>query len=163
VTKPCSLCQGENDRLPQRHCSACRQKYMVEWRRQKAIELGPIVQAVRRDRRIEQKYKVSPERLEELLLEQENACAICTTPFGESAVDRFNVDHNHSTGQVRGLLCQKCNQALGMMDDDPLYLERAARYLRSHIAIAEINPPKPKVTMASILERLGKPMSEAAE
>lgn len=40
------------------------------------------------------------------------------------------VDHNHKTGKVRGLLCRRCNQALGKLEDDPALFEAAATYLR---------------------------------
>jgi hypothetical protein len=40
------------------------------------------------------------------------------------------VDHNHTTGKIRGLLCPKCNQGIGLLMDNPLFLIRAAEYLR---------------------------------
>lgn len=162
MTLLCSTCKKPNDREGQRHCAECHKAYMVEWRREKAVELNPIVEAVKRDRRIEKKYRVSPADLEAMLNKQDDACAICTTPFGDLPVDRYNVDHDHNTGQVRGLLCQRCNQALGMMEDDPVKLDRAAQYLRLR-AVTPILASKPIVTMAGILERLGRPTAEAAE
>jgi hypothetical protein len=55
-------------------------------------------------------------------------CEIC----GRSPKDgrRLNVDHNHSTMEVRGLLCYTCNYGLPWFRDDPELLERAATYLR---------------------------------
>ena len=51
-------------------------------------------------------------------------CAIC------GATDkRFHVDHDHTTGHVRGLLCGPCNQTLGLMQDEPARLRAAAAYL----------------------------------
>lgn len=158
----CSMCKGVNDRPGQRHCAACHKAYMTEWRRERAVELNPVVEAVKRDRRIEKKYRVSPDDLEAMLAKQDSACAICITPFGDLPVDRYNVDHDHNTGHVRGLLCQRCNQALGMMEDDPVKLDRAAQYLRLR-AVTPILASKPIVTMAAILARLGRPTAEAAE
>ena len=40
------------------------------------------------------------------------------------------IDHDHKTGQIRSLLCQKCNGALGMFEDEPVFLERALAYIR---------------------------------
>ena len=44
----------------------------------------------------------------------------------------LNVDHCHNTGKVRQLLCNKCNQALGLLNDNESLLLKAARYIRSH-------------------------------
>ncbi|QOC59453.1 endonuclease VII [Microbacterium phage AnnaLie] len=51
-------------------------------------------------------------------------CAVCGATH-----KRFHVDHDHATGQVRGLLCGPCNQTLGLMQDDPARLRAAAAYL----------------------------------
>jgi len=63
-----------------------------------------------------------------MLTEQNNRCWIC----GLTAKDnnkRLAVDHCHTTGKVRGLLCNSCNRALGMFKDDISYLQRAILYL----------------------------------
>jgi hypothetical protein len=54
---------------------------------------------------------------------QGGKCGICLRP------KRLCVDHDHATTRVRGLLCVTCNQAIGMLDDDPALLFRAIRYL----------------------------------
>lgn len=79
-------------------------------------------------------YGVSPEWYEAKLVEQGGVCAICKLP--ESFVNKRSggikllcIDHDHDTGKVRGLLCQKCNVALGNMGDDPKRVRNLARYL----------------------------------
>lgn len=62
---------------------------------------------------------------------QQGLCAICRRATG--ARRRLAVDHDHRTGEVRGLLCSPCNRLLGHLRDDPVALIRAALYL--------INPP----------------------
>lgn len=150
--KPCSGCKGVNDRPGQRHCAECHRVYQAEWRGKKTAERHPIVEAVKRDRRIKNKYNLSPEENEALLRIQDYACAICVTKFGDEHMERPRVDHDHTTGHVRGLLCHKCNVAIGLMDDQPRFFDLAAQYLRSRSS-AQIIPPKPKATMASILQR----------
>ncbi|WP_239404490.1 endonuclease domain-containing protein [Frankia sp. Cj3] len=71
-------------------------------------------------------YGVAPEVIEELYV---MGCAICKANF-EIAVDaKWAVDHDHATGNVRGVLCQSCNIALGHMYDDPIIAFAAFRYL----------------------------------
>lgn len=57
---------------------------------------------------------------------QGGRCAICLEPESDRALA---VDHDHSSGRVRGLLCGVCNQALGRFKDDPARFTRAAEYL----------------------------------
>ena len=75
------------------------------------------------------KYGLTPERFAEMLINQSGVCAICRTdkPGGKGT---WRVDHNHTTGRVRGLLCHGCNVALGHMKDNPETCETAAVYLR---------------------------------
>jgi hypothetical protein len=61
--------------------------------------------------------------LDVMLLSQHGVCAICQT------APAAHVDHNHQSGTVRGLLCFRCNAALGQLGDDPVVVRRAARYL----------------------------------
>lgn len=63
---------------------------------------------------------------EQLLAEQGGGCGIC----GEKSEQRLSVDHDHATGQVRGLLCRGCNMGLGGFQDDTVRLRRAVEYLR---------------------------------
>ena len=64
-----------------------------------------------------------------LLASQGQRCAICGRHDGNDKGHRLNIDHDHETGRVRGLLCMNCNRGLGLFDHDPLLLEKAIDYL----------------------------------
>jgi hypothetical protein len=74
----------------------------------------------------EYRYGLSHDIFTKMLKEQSGSCKICGRSF-ESA--KVFVDHCHSTGSVRGLLCPSCNTALGLIKDDLLWLQRAKTYL----------------------------------
>jgi hypothetical protein len=88
------------------------------------------VRAVERRSRFKRHYGLSFEEYDWLLVRQEGSCAICQTQIPVGPGKRFVVDHNSATGQVRGLLCSRCNTALGLFQDDIARLQAAIRYLR---------------------------------
>lgn len=81
---------------------------------------------------------VSPEDYDRMVESQNNLCAICHKPQSVRKQARggefkkLAVDHNHTTGAVRGLLCDLCNRALGLFKDDISVLESAISYLKYH-------------------------------
>ena len=74
-------------------------------------------------------YGLAPGEYEKLKEAQESRCAICGEP---PRTPSLHVDHDHDTGEVRGLLCDRCNRGLGQFQDDPDIVEKAALYLRQH-------------------------------
>ena len=74
-----------------------------------------------------EKHRITPERFMDLLTQQRGRCAICN--HRPPRVADFVIDHNHDTLEVRGLLCGKCNSALGLFRDSPDVLEAALEYL----------------------------------
>lgn len=75
---------------------------------------------------------------------QGGVCAICEKPetdqdnTGTGNVRNLNVDHDHTTNAVRGLLCSSCNRGLGLFADNPYRLDAAAAYLRHHLKKKEV-------------------------
>ena len=63
-----------------------------------------------------------------ILAEQGGCCAICGVHYLDSK-NKFRIDHNHETLQIRGLLCQYCNSGLGFFKDSPTRLAMAIEYL----------------------------------
>lgn len=78
---------------------------------------------------IEKRYGITADDYERLYQLQGGRCAICRMATGRTR--RLSVDHDHRTGEVRGLLCRPCNNILGYYRDDPEAFERGAVYLRS--------------------------------
>lgn len=78
-------------------------------------------------------YGITLEEYRDMKAIQNNSCAICHTHQDELAYP-LNVDHDHSTEEIRGLLCSFCNTMIGIFDDDPENIEQillnAKAYLR---------------------------------
>lgn len=87
-----------------------------------------------RDANLQYNYGISSKYFNALLKKQYYKCAICGTNNPGGHNNRFHVDHCHTTGKVRGLLCHHCNTALGKFKDDIFILEKAIEYLRSKYA-----------------------------
>lgn len=89
-----------------------------------------------RERMRRQVYGLAEGEFERMLADQGGVCAICggeetSTDRRSGKVRRLFVDHDHDTGRVRGLLCQRCNFGVGQFRDDPTLLQRAIDYLNS--------------------------------
>ena len=82
------------------------------------------------ERKLKTKFGVTPEWYETKLAEQGGHCALCpSTLSGKSEQTRLSIDHNHVTGDIRGLLCQSCNAALERIETVPGWGEAAVAYL----------------------------------
>ena len=89
-----------------------------------------------RDIILRQKYSITEEIYEKILKNQSGVCAIC---HNHQRYKRLAVDHDHKTGQVRGLLCENCNRGIGRFFDSPFRLRNDADYLdRANNAYKEV-------------------------
>jgi hypothetical protein len=91
-------------------------------RQREYVETGKKSVANRKSH-LKRKYGLTLGSFDELLASQGGGCAVC----GRSGAD--NVDHDHDTGQVRGILCFKCNVAIGLIDEDSSRAHAAGNYL----------------------------------
>jgi hypothetical protein len=87
--------------------------------------------------RIIKKYGLTVEQYEKMHRSQGAACAICKKHIllvtsGSGNRQSACIDHDHETGQIRGLLCHACNTAIGALKDDMMIVEAALIYLRKH-------------------------------
>lgn len=121
--------------------SNCRQCCVIN--SQKYRKLHPEIFKLQRRRYYDKKKKENPyyqrkyqlksyynlelDNYENMIKEQNGICAICN-----QRTDKLCVDHNHSTGKVRQLLCTRCNHGLGNFRENINFLENAIIYIRKH-------------------------------
>lgn len=81
-------------------------------------------------------FGITPEQFDKMMSDQGGCCAICGKPpdkaKGHRHKHRLNVDHDHKTGKVRGLLCNNCNIGLGAFEDSQDRIANAIQYLLSN-------------------------------
>jgi hypothetical protein len=84
----------------------------------------------------ERNYGITEDEYRSMLQEQDHKCYLCGSEgfiIGtNNHSEKLAVDHCHSTGRVRKLLCHNCNRALGLFKDSPLLLRAAADYVEAH-------------------------------
>lgn len=78
-----------------------------------------------------EQYGLTIEQYEALVIAQDNRCKACGEPEGHPRKRRLHVDHDHQTGEVRGLLCHHCNCALGHLHDDQSKVRGLLAYIES--------------------------------
>lgn len=82
---------------------------------------------------------ISKDDFKSLWDKQDGVCAICSDTLIES---KCCVDHDHKSGNVRGILCVKCNSGIGMLQDSPMVLAQASTYVKTCV---QPNPVHPKL------------------
>ena len=92
------------------------------------------LKAIARRSHLKRTFGITPEDYERRLAQQGGGCAVCAR--APKAGKSLHVDHDHETGYVRGLLCFKCNAALGQLDDDLDRIERALTYVATKRRVA---------------------------
>jgi hypothetical protein len=117
------------------------------WKQVKKQEYDRLVDRVGNDALCEsqkaKKFDLTIEEFRKMFEEQKNLCAICNQPetriftgrganAGRMKVAKLCVDHCHSSGKIRGLLCHDCNTSIGKMKDDVDRLQSAINYLNKH-------------------------------
>lgn len=132
------------------YCKVCWNAYKHEWRiknpdkfsahqakaRRVRKERGlykPHPQSIQRVQRLKRLYNLTTEQYDAMVKEQDGRCACC----GKVPELEFRVDHDHVTGEVRGLLCMPCNSGIGLLGDTAERVELAVDYLngKRHVCI----------------------------
>lgn len=107
--------------------------YAREWRRAHPgykSEYDKSHPERRKNNNLQRLYGISFDEYNKMLDAQGGACAICGKPSGTDKYDILRVDHDHDTGEVRGLLCLNCNSMLGLSGDSIQILARSIEYLK---------------------------------
>lgn len=146
-----ALDQFNKSSLKSNSCVACYRKYCSDYRKSKRAKLrehslkwvntnkekarlindryrlSPEGYANRRNRQLINLYGINASQWIELFNKQNRCCAICFTdkPHGRN----WHTDHDHVSGRVRGILCYRCNNGLGLFKDNTANLKQACVYL----------------------------------
>ena len=97
-------------------------EYMREYQRKNKDTLVPYNRARR--------YGLDVESMEELLEQAGDKCPICELDFDVETTGKC-IDHYHETGEIRGVICNKCNMAAGMLRDDVEAMKRLIKHIES--------------------------------
>jgi Zn finger protein HypA/HybF involved in hydrogenase expression len=127
---------GDNLRINaagKRFCRACvrinaSRRYKSPQGRQYNREHAKRYRKRRREVHLRRMYGISQAEFDAMASRQGGQCAACGIQPSEGLV----VDHDHDTGAVRELLCQRCNKVLGLIRDDPELAQQLITYLRRH-------------------------------
>ena len=154
--KKCSKCQ-EPKSLKEFHkdqkrkdglCSACKECFKKHYQKHKKTILSrnkkwrnsnpekiKIYNTRKKEYELFRNYGLSLHDKNIMLSNQNSQCSICKISIQEHLEKYqkdFHVDHNHKTGKIRSLLCEKCNRGLGFFNDDFETLLEASKYLKFH-------------------------------
>lgn len=125
-----------------KHCIKIKKKRLYDLNPEKHIAFSKATQKKYRNKvmKRQNEYHITKymtlNEYELLLTLQKNKCAICkneeTAKHQNGKIKRLSIDHKHENGKVRGLLCGKCNTAIGLLGDSIKLLKSAIKYLTSN-------------------------------
>lgn len=119
VASRCKPCSSKASIASARRNPEKQLTKMREWRANNPKSHRPGV--------LKRLYGLTMAEYNELFISQNSKCAICLRVPSENKL--LHVDHDHQTGVVRGLLCQQCNHAIGLLQENPDVIQRALNYL----------------------------------
>jgi len=113
---------------PVSQCTKCKVAYNKAYRekhKEKVLE-------IERKSKLKMTYGITPEQYDHMLKKQDGKCTICAAKKPGGRTKMFFIDHCHNNGNVRGLLCMRCNTGLGLFLDNPKFLLNAISYLKEN-------------------------------
>jgi hypothetical protein len=144
LSKTCSLCKISDSEEPFHkgayRCKSCAKKVSKLWRESNPEKSRAKVKELfdknrekyynsHNDHQLFKKYGLTRDQYKHLLASTEGVCPICVRPFGTTAYTKPVVDHCHTSGKTRGIICRQCNIGLGAFRDNKISLAQAINYL----------------------------------
>jgi len=110
------------------YCKPCANKLKAVSKKRKFAENPNYF----RDRNFKDRYGISLQERDQLAVDQDHRCKICLTHESKVSRSVLFVDHCHTSGEVRGLLCDGCNKAIGHIKDNPTAIKAALAYITNN-------------------------------
>lgn len=107
---------------------ACKVCTRIQDRAYRVNNVASVQYSTKR-KRVNREYGITVEEYE-ARMNTSTVCEVCGKTESKNANDMFCYDHDHTTGEFRGVLCRACNQAIGLLGDTEEGLMRAVNYLR---------------------------------
>ncbi len=133
----CRVCRSQVVKSPK--AQEARKRYYDRTKEDAKVKRAVYTEKNRerlKQKRLEDRYKkhynMTVQQYEEMRLAQNCRCFICNTHESENTHGKLFVDHDHTSGNVRKLLCNNCNIALGHIKDDRILLSKMDQYLKDH-------------------------------
>ncbi len=97
---------------------------------------------INRNWKLRRFYGITPDEYDEMLFQQDDKCPICKQEFVREPKNNPlypHLDHEHDSGWVRGILCNRCNFAIGLFEEDIVRIQESVEYLISNVPPPEFN------------------------
>lgn len=143
MTKTCNDCRqdlpldsfyvkrdkGKEGSRPAHRCKSCYSTWNKQRHAGRSEEFLKHKAELQREADLRRQFGMGRADYDQMVDIQGGLCACCKlAPQGKGAAAVLNVDHDHVTGRVRGLLCNPCNQAMGLMKDNPAMVRQLLAY-----------------------------------
>jgi len=132
TSKVCTICKVSKDR-GEFHLRKKDSMYLQSWCKACKKKVNSAYDEKSARKNLLKRRNLSEKEYADLMIKQNQSCAICGSLFGHKTKNgkkaKLAIDHDHSSGLVRGLLCNKCNRAIGYFHDNVDIMQRAISYL----------------------------------
>ena len=127
-TNQCLDCRNARQRAEGQNGNYAKRNAKIKDYQRLYYKRPEVVRRVR-NQQLLKSFGITVEQYDAMLEEQNGVCAICNKPQCSARNNHFAVDHDHDTGVIRGLLCDRCNRGIGLFGDDVTLLNNAIEYL----------------------------------